>query len=95
MALHFCVAFVPEIAAGAVQIKALAPEKACLPQISEVLTGVAKRTPALIMIDGVIGFISDDFKFFMRVAFLLIAVHNDGAYRNTRTPDHVGAPNHI
>jgi len=95
MALHLCVGFVPEVAVGAVQIKALAPEKHCLPQISEVLTGIVGRAEAWFMMNGTIGFISDDFKFFMRVAFLFIAVDNDSAYRNTGTPDHAGAPDYI
>ncbi len=91
---HPCASDVPQTAE-------FPPGKASRPQVTAVFTGAAKRTAALFaglfMAHKTIGFISDDIRFFMIFAFLLLAVVNESAcfiHRNTGTPDHAGAPNY-
>lgn len=100
MALKFCVPLAP-LYAEVPQIAEFAPGRNSRPRIAEVLTGIARRTAASLevwfMVFRTIGNISDDSSFFIRFAFLLLAV--DGgrgcfAVRNTRAPDYAGAPNY-
>jgi hypothetical protein len=68
MALHRCVVLVPETEATP-QVTALVSSErlgnTLIPHISEVLTGIAKRIPALVSGNGIIGFISDVCRVFM------------------------------
>jgi hypothetical protein len=68
MALQRCVVFVPETEATP-QVTALVSSETLgstlIPHISEVLTGIAKRIPALVSGNGIIRFISDVFRVFM------------------------------
>jgi hypothetical protein len=101
MALKSCLWTAPPLAAVP-QIAEFVLETTLRPQIKAVHTGIARLIEALFMPEVTIEFISDErwffmsfaFPFFMRIAFLLITVDNDGAVRNAGAPDHAGAPNY-
>jgi hypothetical protein len=88
-------------AADVPQTAEFPPGKTSRPQVTAVVTGTTKRMAALLaalfMVYKTIGFISDDIRFFMIFAFLLLAIVNQGAcfiHRNTRAPDNACAPDY-
>ena len=97
IALQSSGGFVPRFA-RVPKIVEFLPWNTFIPHIAEVLTGIARQTAPLFVVENAIGLISDDLSVFMRFAFLSLAIDGDSAglvSRSTGTPDHVAAPNHI
>ncbi len=97
MALQSRFLSAPPIAAVP-QIAEFAPAQIFSPQIKAVHTGVAKQASATFVLEAIIEFLSDECRFFMRFAFLLLAINDCSAglsSRNTCAPNEICAPNHI